>query len=152
MFMNRSEKSLLSAAWLAALLMAMPVWSAMYLLNQPDMDPSWPMHAPLIFLQLTILYPVLEEVVFRGFIQGEFIRKPVFRRQYRGITSANVLTSLLFAAAHLFAHPLAMAMLVFLPSLIFGYFRDRYDGWLLPAILLHIYYNAGYFLIFKPAL
>jgi len=66
------------------------------------------------------------------------------------VTGANGLTSILFVAAHLIAHPLTMAVLVFLPSLVFGYFRDKYDGWLLPAMALHAYYNLGYFLIFTP--
>ena len=88
--------------------------------------------------------------MFRGLIQGELMQKQTFRHSYAGISRANMLTSLLFAAAHLYAHPFTMAMLVFVPSLIFGYFRDRFDGWLLPPILLHTYYNLGYFLIFKP--
>ncbi len=132
------------------MLAALPVWAALYLLSRPSIELSWPLRSPGLFLLLVMLYPVLEEIAFRGFIQGELIRRAMLRQQYIGITRANILTSGLFAAAHLLTHPPAMAVMVFLPSLMFGYFRDRFDGWLLPSILLHIYYNLGYFLIFKP--
>ncbi len=150
MFVNRSGKSLLSQSWVIAMLGALPVWVALYLITHPTIDLSWPVRSPGLFLLLIMLYPVLEEMVFRGFIQGELMRKAVFRQAYMGITLANILTSSLFVAAHLFSHSVTMAALVFLPSMIFGYFRDRFDGWLLPAILLHGYYNLGYFLIFNP--
>jgi len=152
MFTNRSGKPLLCTSWLAAVLVALPVWSVLYLHDSPALEPTWPAHTPVAFLLLALLYPVLEEMVFRGLIQGEFMRRTVFRQQFTGITLANVLTSALFATSHLMMHSVSMAALVFLPSLVFGYFRDRYDGWLLPAILLHIYYNLGYFLLFKPAI
>ena len=152
MFINRSGKSLLSQSWLAAILIALPVWTVLYRQSSPALDLTWPVQAPATFLLLVMLYPVLEEVVFRGLIQGECMRRAVLRQQVAGITFANVLTSSIFAAAHLLSHPAGMAALVFLPSLLFGYFRDRHDGWLLPSILLHSYYNLGYFLLFKPAM
>jgi membrane protease YdiL (CAAX protease family) len=31
------------------------------------------------------------------------------------------------------------------PSLVFGYFRDRYDS-VVPGAALHVFYNAGWFL------
>jgi membrane protease YdiL (CAAX protease family) len=40
-----------------------------------------------------------------------------------------------------------LSVAVFLPSLIFGYFRDRYDQ-LHASIVLHVFYNAGYIWIF----
>jgi len=150
MFVNRSEKQLLCAPWLIAILIPLPAWAALWFLNHLQSDITWPIHAPVTFLLLILIYPVLEEIVFRGVVQGELMRKPIFKASYAGITYANILTSLLFAITHLYSHPFVMAMLVFLPSLIFGYFRDRFDGWLLPSMLLHIYYNLGYFLIFNP--
>ncbi len=150
MFMNQSKKTLRCLPWLIAIFIALPIWAALWLLNKPRLEPAWPIHAPATFLLLILIYPFLEELVFRGLIQGELMHKQTFRRSYAGISRANMLTSLLFAAAHIYAHPFSMAMLVVGPSLIFGYFRDRFDGWLLPSILLHIYYNLGYFLIFSP--
>jgi len=150
MWDNQSGKSLLCTPWYVALLAAIPAWSALYLLSRTGIEPAWPIQMPVTFLLLVLLYPVLEELVFRGLVQGELMRRSVFKQALLGITAANILTSLLFAAAHLFTHPPVMAAMVFFPSLIFGYFRDRFDGWLLPSILLHIYYNLGYFLIFRP--
>jgi len=66
------------------------------------------------------------------------MHRTVCRQQFAGITLANILTSILFSLAHLLTHPVGMAALVLLPSLAFGYFRNRYNGWLLPSILLHI--------------
>ncbi len=69
------------------------------------------------------------------------------RVQYLGLSKANLLTSLLFAGAHLFVQSPLWAAAVIVPSLIFGAFRDRYKS-VDPAIILHSFYNLGYFLIF----
>ena len=53
---------------------------------------------------------------------------------------------LVFTALHFVNHPPPWAAAVLLPSLLFGYFRDRH-GSVLPAIVLHVFYNAGYFLL-----
>jgi len=148
--MNRNAKVLQCQPYYAAILAAPPVWLGLCLLARPDIDISWPMQLPWTFMLLVVLYPVLEELAFRGFIQGELMRRTVLKQQYMGMTLANILTSIVFAGAHLFSHSTGLAALVMLPSLVFGYFRDRYDGWLAPSIGLHIYYNLGYFLLFRP--
>lgn len=117
-------------AWLLLLLFSGPARS----LPQPGM------------LLPVVVYPVLEEIVFRGGVQGwlsgyEFNRSALF-----GFSSANWLTSLLFVAAHLFAHSPLWALSVLLPSLLFGFFRDAYRS-ILPGIALHVFYNAGFFLL-----
>jgi len=147
---HTTNQSLLCRPWYLALAVPWPLWLTLILSKPTPPDMLWPVHAPLTFLLLVLLYPILEESVFRGLIQDFLIRRPACQYRYAGFTIANLLTSLLFAGAHLYTHPAMMAALVFFPSLIFGYFRDRFDGWLLPSILLHIYYNLGYFLIFKP--
>lgn len=93
---------------------------------------------------VVVVYPVLEELAFRGFLQSWLVDKPVFKRQLLpGITAANFLTSILFAASHIVNQSLLWATLVFPPSLVFGYFRDRYNlVW--PSIILHCWYNAGF--------
>jgi len=60
---------------------------------------------------------------------------------------ANAITSVLFTLAHLSVNPVYLSVAVFVPSLIFGYFRDRYDQ-LHASIMLHVFYNAGYIWIF----
>lgn len=51
--------------------------------------------------------------------------------------------SLQFSALHFIGHPPLWAAGVLLPSLLYGFFRDRHDS-VLPPIALHVFYNAGY--------
>ncbi len=103
---------------------------------------------PLSELILVILvYPVLEEIVFRGLIQTELISRSLFQKQLFTISLANWLTSLLFSLFHLINHEPVWAALVFFPSILFGYLRDRYDA-TSPSVVLHIYYNTGFSLLF----
>jgi membrane protease YdiL (CAAX protease family) len=44
------------------------------------------------------------------------------------------------------SQPARWAILVFAPSLVYGFFRDRYNN-LYPSIVLHSTYNAGFILI-----
>jgi uncharacterized protein len=101
---------------------------------------------PHRFAMLVIAYPIVEEFIFRGWLQ------PALHARFRhfvacGVSAANIITSACFAMLHLWSHPPAMALATFFPSLVFGHFAERY-GRLLPAILLHIFYNAGYFCLF----
>lgn len=98
---------------------------------------------------LAAVWPALEETVFRGLIQGWLLEQPWGWKGLGGISVANGITSLLFAALHLVAHPLLWAAAVSIPSLIFGYFRERH-GRLASPIALHCLYNAGYFLLYPP--
>jgi membrane protease YdiL (CAAX protease family) len=59
----------------------------------------------------------------------------------------NIVTSIVFTGFHFIAHPPGWAIAVIIPSLVFGFFRDRYQH-VLPAIILHVFYNSGYFLLF----
>ena len=95
---------------------------------------------------LVLLQPLVEELLFRGLLQGWLVAKPWGRHQFGGFTLANLLTALLFTALHFIAHPPLWAAGVLLPALLFGYFRDRHDS-VAPAIALHVFYNAGYFLL-----
>lgn len=104
---------------------------------------------PLQTIALVVLvYPVLEELAFRGFLQSWLIETPVFKwRALPGVSVANLLTSVVFAASHMVNQPLVWAALVFPPSLVFGYFRDRYNVvW--PSTMLHCWYNAGFVFFF----
>lgn len=96
------------------------------------------------FLSLVLLQSLVEELLFRGFLQGQWHETRWGRSCWHGLSAANGTTSLLFVLSHLLSHPPGWAMAVFFPSMIFGYFRDRHDS-LYPSIFLHIFYNAGYF-------
>lgn len=94
------------------------------------------------FALAVLLYPILEEIVFRAGLQHLLQKRLTSASVLYGVSQANVLTSILFAAAHLVRHSTPTAALVFLPSLVFGYFYDRY-GRVLPCIVLHGFYNSG---------
>jgi len=147
--MNSDRGTALFRDWQFALaLLAGPaIWLGMYVVFQPQLSLWW-LDDPLKLLMVGLLYPVLEEFVFRGGVQGWLIEKPWGVRSLLGITYANGVTSAVFTSLHFFAHPPLMAAAVFVPSLLFGYFRDRYAGWLLPSMILHSLYNTGYFILF----
>jgi len=91
-----------------------------------------------------LLYPILEELVFRGLIQDFLHSKTSKYNYWKGLTLANILTSTLFAAIHLVNHNVLWAFLVFFPSLVFGYFKDK-TGDIQASVVLHIFYNICYF-------
>lgn len=131
------------AAHLAALL----VWSVGYFWLDPRVDPAWPIVQFQTLVILGIGYPVVEEWVFRGMLQGYLRGYSRLRAAWLGITPANLLVSLVFTALHFIYHPPLAAALVLVPSLVFGYFRDRH-GNLIGPVWLHMFYNIGYFWLF----
>jgi membrane protease YdiL (CAAX protease family) len=131
----------------AAILAAPLFWLTCYLTVRPELNLLWPLQAPGRFLLLAFLYPILEELAFRGFLQGWLVDTPWGARQWRGLSAANAVTSATFAAAHLLAHPWPWAAATFFPSLVFGFFRDRYRRLAVP-MGLHVFYNLGYYWLF----
>lgn len=99
----------------------------------------------LAFLSIALWQPLFEELLFRGIIQGHLEQSIGGQRMWNGLSLPNLLTSLLFTAAHLASHSIWWSVLVFVPSLCFGYVRDRF-GSVYPSIALHTFYNTGYFL------
>ena len=98
------------------------------------------------WLMLIILYPVLEEFVFRGLVL-EWLHKRLARRRLGLLSLANLLTSVLFVAVHFIAQPWYWALLVFFPSLVFGYMKERHNS-LISPIILHSTYNLGFIFLF----
>jgi membrane protease YdiL (CAAX protease family) len=92
------------------------------------------MEGPVLYTGLllaTIVGPILEELVFRGFVQP-------FATKNLGAPLGILVTSLAFGAIHG-----AVAFLpVFALSLVLGYLRER-SGHLLPAIVGHCLWNSG---------
>lgn len=101
----------------------------------------------LVLLKAVLVYPVLEEIVFRGALQGWLLERPVLNK-FKGLISLpNILTSVAFTGLHFINQPPLWAALVFIPSLVFGWSRENSGGLTLP-ILLHIWYNAGFYFLF----
>jgi len=99
-------------------------------------------------LWIGLIYPVLEEYVFRGGLQAALYNNTRLSGSWLGISCANIATSVFFAAVHLINQPPVWAMLVFFPSLVFGWMRDRYEG-LHACIILHAIYNTGFVWFFS---
>lgn len=125
--------------WIA-LLAAFPVWAFFYFFaNKFSLAPVSLQTAMLVIF----VFPILEELSFRGAIQSYFIKRLLFQKVFFSLSYANIVTSLLFVSLHLIYQPVLLALLVFFPSLVFGYFRDRYHN-VLPSTILHMFYNAGW--------
>lgn len=99
----------------------------------------------LVFSSL-VFYPICEEIIFRRVIQAGLMAREALAISFAGLSIANVITSLLFALTHLFVFRELGALLVFIPSLIFGYFYEKYRHVGFP-IILHGWYNGVELLI-----
>lgn len=97
--------------------------------------------SPLLLLNVLLLYPVVEELLFRGVIQRTLLHYPTLAKPKLGISLANCTTSALFASLHLVNQPPIWAMAVLFPSVVLGYFFERYQSVKLP-ILLHVFFNT----------
>jgi len=102
-------------------------------------------HEPLRDIAFIALWSFAEEIVFRGALQPALAR--AFARRFgpegqaRWLTPANLATSVLFAALHLWRHPVAVAAGVLPVSLVYGKARELSGRWW-PAALLHLYFNV----------
>lgn len=104
---------------------------------------AWAM-APAHALWMLAIAPVLEEIVFRAGLQEQLLRHAGLRAAM-GAVSANLLTALAFAAAHLALHPSLLSGLTVVPALLIGAIYQRQRR-LAPCIALHALFNAGWLL------
>jgi membrane protease YdiL (CAAX protease family) len=128
---------------LVAGLAALPVWVALaWLLGPALYRPA----SPGAWLAFMLLWPLVEELLFRGLLQGQLLRLSGGGER-RGavwpLSRANLLTTAAFVAVHLGTQPWLWALAVAAPSLVFGHLRERL-GSVWPAVLLHGVYNAGF--------
>ncbi|ROZ74416.1 JDVT-CTERM system glutamic-type intramembrane protease [Ramlibacter sp. WS9] len=130
---------------LAATLAAPPVWWALAPWVAADRFTG-----AAALLSAALLYPLLEELSFRGLLQGWLLDRLGGWHRYGGISLPNLLTSLAFSGAHLATQPVLWAAAMVVPSLVFGHLRERH-GSVLPPMALHIYYNSGLILFVELA-
>ncbi|MGF1547296.1 MAG: JDVT-CTERM system glutamic-type intramembrane protease [Thiotrichales bacterium] len=124
-------------AWLAGVPVAIAV--------AIGLEPQSTAMSPAMGFSFVVWQPFWEELVFRGIVQTWLLRQPWARSTSAGFSRANLLTSALFSIAHLWHQPLAWAVAVTLPSLIFGHLRERsHSVW--PAVVIHASYNAMFLL------
>ena len=81
-----------------------------------------------VVLPVCLIQPLIEELIFRGVLQGELLRHSWGQRTWLGISAANAATSIAFTALHFLSHPLLWAASVLIPSLLFGHFRERHNS------------------------
>jgi membrane protease YdiL (CAAX protease family) len=124
---------------------AVAFWLGLWWLEPADAG-SWSNANVVFYLSLVLWQPILEEFGFRGLLQGVLLDQAAPRFRIGPLTIANILASVAFGIAHLPSHPLLWVAGIFGVSLVLGYARDR-SGSLYPAIALHSYFNAGYFLV-----
>lgn len=128
----------------AALAAGPAACAALALLPWVPWSPGLPA-GPLLWPVLAVLvYPPLEEYVFRGGLQPWLAGR--WHRHWGALTAANLGASAAFAGLHFLFHPPLWAAGVLVPSLVFGYFRERHGGLTAP-IALHASYNAVYLLL-----
>lgn len=88
--------------------------------------------------------PIVEELLFRGLIQGAFTRRV-------GPVAAIFVTALIFSAAHITNEGFFAPIVLFPPALVLGYLRYR-SGSLAPGMVAHATFNAlGFALLLVPA-
>ena len=133
-----ASKAFLLCAVAAPLVWAVMIWVI------PVRSTSTVQVWSLSFASIVIWYPFWEELLFRGVLQGELIERGWIRPWVYGLSGANISVSLLFTVFHLWSHSPIWAVLVFFPSLVFGYLRDRFHS-TVPSIVMHMWYNGGYF-------
>ncbi len=139
--MRYRESLWFSGALVLALLVTLLYGAYFGLLRQ---EPQWLLDDLSTFVWLVLFMPLIEELTFRGLIQEWWYAKLPDTYLFPPLTVANLITSLLFASIHLVHHTPLWALLVFFPSLLFGYSKERYNS-IYPPIVLHSVYNWIYF-------
>lgn len=119
--------------------------SAGLLYGRPGALAGSVLHGLSVWASCVLWQPILEEVIFRGMLQGELLRTGWGRRSRLGVSAANLLSSTVFMSVHFVHHPPLWAASVFVPSLLFGWARERYHGLAAP-IGLHVLFNLEFFL------
>ncbi len=127
------------AVWVGFIVFSL-VWKALISLDDPQTLPDQlgiegsTVNLVLVVIIITVLAPISEELLFRGYI---------FRalRNWRGFAPAAILTGLIFGAVHIGSSPIGYA----LPLAAFGFglcLLYQWTGSLYPCIALHAANNA----------
>ena len=94
----------------------------------PSVSSMW-----LLLFAVTFMAPLIEEVVFRGFLLKGF------SNSFMGVYGAIIVTSALWALIHL-QYEFAYVAVIFVVGLVFGYARIRTNSLLVP-MMMHFFMN-----------
>ena len=102
------------------------------------------LHAPasLRGLACLVMLAAAEELVFRGGLHAVLARRPAWAQRRFGFSGANLLTSVVFSVAHLWAHTPLQAAAVLPVSLLLGASFEHSSRLRVP-VALHIWFNAA---------
>ncbi len=90
------------------------------------------------FVLLGVLAPIIEELIFRGYLYGRL-------RKYNGIIISTILTSVAFGLMHGQAN---VAIIVGILSIFMCLLREKFDS-IYPTILMHMFQNGfSYIMLF----
>ena len=131
--------------WWGLALLAVPVWWGMS--HFMPLVAGWPDWRSA--LMLVLVAPLTEEVIFRLGLQDWLQGQRWAQSAFCGVSLANGMASLLFAAAHLWQHSPLWSALVLPPGLVFGWCYARWRS-IWPGFALHASYNAGFLWLFIP--
>ncbi|WP_353505895.1 JDVT-CTERM system glutamic-type intramembrane protease [Vibrio sp. SCSIO 43140] len=106
--------------------------------------PKWDITL-LASINLLIFFPVIEEVLFRGIIQESLLTIEVMKKNRYEVSLANIVTSCIFTGLHILNQAVILAILILLPSLVLGIFKERYSSLFIP-IMFHILFNTTFLL------
>ena len=125
--------------------LAAPVfsWSFSKLTGIESLNLFWLWYHPETLVVSVVLFPLIEEISFRGIVQGALLSRPLLRKSLWGITGANGIASAMFVGVHFVHHSPEWALMMFFPSLVFGYFRDKTSG-VSTSVCLHMFYNLTF--------
>lgn len=138
----------LDPIYLMALIFPLIMGALITLVSDVQASFSWIIDKPKYVLWYIILMPIVEEMAFRGFLQNLISKhRPGGCTNHLVFSWANIITSLIFTGFHLINHVQAIALMTLIPSLIFGYFKDKYQN-IVPGVLLHSLYNLGFIALF----
>lgn len=88
----------------------------------------------VVILLVAVGAPIVEELFFRGLVQGAFMRRI-------GSTPAIFVTALIFCGLHSFNEGPIAPIVLFAPALVLGYLRLK-TGRLAPGMVAHATFNA----------
>lgn len=94
----------------------------------------------IVVLITVVGAPIVEELFFRGLIQGALTRRI-------GATPAIFVTALVFAFIHIVDEGFLAPLLLFPMALILGFLKER-SGRLAPGMVAHATFNATVFILF----
>lgn len=143
--LTRDAGFLRDPLWWTAAGIGLIVAACLWLLL-PDDIPTPPPFGPLQWLSVIAWQPAVEELAFRGLLQGQLLKALWGRRRLLNMTAANIVTSLTFTGLHFLDHPPILAISVFAPSLVFGWLRERHRNIWSPMVM-HGLFNAEYFAV-----